>query len=401
MKSSIQIQNDIRACDNKIDELSGAFNAATGDEQAAIHDQICELRGEKKGLYARLDEAQKAEDEIRAQGGVPLAAPVEKAFKPLNAAQAFLGDPAKFRGLNAQNDLNVMHAVKNAYTEFGIGQRSDTDYDFPRQTSDAAPLFGILSTLPTGTTDADVLNFFIPDATAYSNGAKAWKKGEAKGQSAFAWKKVSANLETIAHYVPVSKLEMEDYGQLASLVNTELLYGLRAKLAAAVAAGETEGGIVGITKAEGVQTYTAKSGDTIADSVYRMSNDVFLKSGFAATHVAMHPYVSESVNLDKDKNGRYISAVVNGKLWALTVVDDLNLTATTGESGSEKTTYGMAVYWNNAATVFTKHADEVSIGLVNDQFTRNEYTVLAEGTYGLKVSRPDAVSVLADAGITR
>ena len=397
MKSTIQIQNDIRACDNKIDELSGAFNAAAGDEQAAIHDQICELRGQKKALYANLDEAQKAEDEIRAQGGVPLAAPVENKFKPMNAAQAFLGDPAKFGGLSAKNDLNVMHAVKNAYTEFGIGERSDTDYTFPRQTSDLAPVFGIISTLPQGTTDADVLNFFIPDATAYSNGAKAWKKGETKGETSFAWKKATANLETLAHYIPVSKLEMLDYGQLASLVNTELLYGLRAKLAAAVVSGETENGIIGITKAEGVQQYTAKSGDSLTDSVYRMANDVFLKSGFAATHVAMHPYVSESVMLDKDKNGRYINAIVNGKLFALTVVDDANLSAT----AEEKTTYGMSVYWNNAATVFTKHADEVSIGLVNDQFVRNEYTILAEGTYGLKVARPDAISVLADTGITR
>ncbi len=396
MKSSLQIHNELRDLDLKIAEAQDKFNAAEGDAKDAYRDAINQFKGEQKSLNDMLGDVLAAEDEVRRSGGVPLASAAPAEYKPGNAAQDFLGDPSKFTGLTAQNDLNVMRTVKNAYTEFGIGTKIDTDYNFPRQTSDIAPLFGILSTLPTGTTDADVLSFFVPDADSYTNGAKAWKKGETKGQTSFLWKKVSAQLETLAHYIPVTKLEMMDYGQLASLINTELLYGLRAKLAEAVVAGETEGGIIGITKADGVQKYTAKTGDSLTDSVFKMANDVRLASGFIATHVAMHPYVSESIQLEKDKNGRYINQIVNGKLFALSVVDDANL-VTVGDSSS---TYGMAVYYNNAATVFTKHSDEVSIGLVNDQFVRNEYTILAEGTHGLKIARPNAFSVLADTGVT-
>ncbi len=396
MKSSLQIHNELRDLDLKIAEAQDKFNAAEGDAKDAYRDAINQFKGEQKSLNDMLGDVLAAEDEVRRGGGVPLASAAPAEYKPGNAAQDFLGDPSKFTGLTAQNDLNVMRTVKNAYTEFGIGTKTDTDYNFPRQTSDIAPLFGILSTLPTGTTDADVLSFFVPDADSYTNGAKVWKKGETKGQTSFLWKKVSAQLETLAHYIPVTKLEMMDYGQLASLINTELLYGLRAKLAEAVVAGETEGGIIGITKADGVQKYTAKTGDSLTDSVFKMANDVRLASGFIATHVAMHPYVSESIQLEKDKNGRYINQIVNGKLFALSVVDDANL-VTVGETSS---TYGMAVYYNNAATVFTKHSDEVSIGLVNDQFVRNEYTILAEGTHGLKIARPNAFSVLANTGVT-
>ncbi len=396
MKSSLQIHNELRDLDLKIAEAQDKFNAAEGDAKDAYRDAINQFKGEQKSLNDMLGDVLAAEDEVRRGGGVPLASAAPAVYEPANAAQDFLGDPSKFTGLTAQNDLNVMRTVKNVYTEFGIGTKTDTDYNFPRQTSDIAPLFGILSTLPTGTTDADVLSFFVPDADSYTNGAKAWKKGETKGQTSFLWKKVSAQLETLAHYIPVTKLEMMDYGQLASLINTELLYGLRAKLAEAVVAGETEGGIIGITKADGVQKYTAKTGDSLTDSVFKMANDVRLASGFIATHVAMHPYVSESIQLEKDKNGRYINQIVNGKLFALSVVDDANL-VTVGETSS---TYGMAVYYNNAATVFTKHSDEVSIGLVNDQFVRNEYTILAEGTHGLKIARPNAFSVLADTGVT-
>lgn len=394
MKSSIQIQNEIRAIDENLKELSAQFNATEGDAQAAIHDSIVAANAKKDMFYEQLDEVVKAEDAMRAQGGVPVAAPVEKPFKAANLAQKFLGNPRDFRGLSAA-DVNNMIKVRNDFQEFGIGEKTDTEYVFPRQTSDAAPIFGILDTLGAATTDADVLNYFVPDTSKYKNNAAKWKKGEAKAKSEFEWKKASAYMETVAHYVPVSKLEMRDYGQLENVINTELLYGLRAKKAGKIvsqAADAANPGIVGLTQNTDILKFTAATGDTIADSAYKMATDVFLASGYTATHVAMHPYVAEAAQLLKDGDNRYMNVVINGKLWALSVVPDANLK--TAESK-----FGMMVYWNGGATVFTKHNDELSIGLVDDQFTRNEYTILAEGTYGLKVARPDAFSYLADTAV--
>lgn len=54
------------------------------------------------------------------------------------------------------------------------------------------------------------------------------------------------------------------------------------------------------------------------------------------------------------------------------MVEDLNLTETTGETSSKKTTYGMMVYLPNAATFYTKMGETLEVGLVNDQFIRNE-----------------------------
>lgn len=397
MKSSIQIQNEVRAIDDNLKELSAKFNSAEGDVQAAIHDEIVAANAKKDMLYDQLDEVVAAEDAIRKQGGVPVAAPVEnkQEFKPLNLAQAFLGNPANFKGLTVA-DKDVMHTIRNEFQEFGIGTKEDTDFTIPRQTSDAAPIFGILDTLGTASTDADVLNYFVPDTSAYKNNAAKWKKGTTKAKSEMAWKKASAYMETVAHYVPVSKLEMRDYGQLENVVNTELMYGLRAKKAAKIvsqAADPSDQGIVGIVENDGILKYTAGASDTLADSAFKMATDVFLASGYTATHVAMHPYAVEAAQLLKDGNNNYMNVVINGKLWALNVVSDANLVNSEGK-------YGMLVYWNGGATVFTKHNDELSVGLVDNQFIRNEYTILAEGTYGLKVARPDAFSYLADTGVT-
>lgn len=394
-KSSIQLHNELRDLDAKIAEARAKFNATEGDEQALCRDAINQYKGQQDALNEQLHDVLEAEDAMRRDGGVPLAAPVDaNVFKPRNLAQQFLGDPGAFTGLTAA-DVNVKKAVHNEYQEFGLGTVERVDLNIPRQTNDNAPYFGIIDTLGTASTDADLLTYFIPDTDAYKNNAAKWKKGQTKAKSEMAWKKETAYLETVAHYVPVSKLEMRDYGQLENVINTELLYGLRRNLAAAVvsqAADASDPGIVGLTKNANVQKYTKLADDTIADSAYRMANDVFLKSGYAATHIAMHPYVSESVELSKDTTGRYLNVMVGGKLFALTVVDDANLVDTTK--------YGMMVYWNGGATVFTKHQDEVSIGLVDSQFIQNEYTILAEGTHGLKVARPDAFSYLADTGVT-
>lgn len=131
MKSSLQIHNELRDLDLKIAEAQDKFNASEGDAKDAYRDAINQFKGEQKSLNDMLGDVLAAEDEIRRGGGVPLASAAPAEYKPGNAAQDFLGDPSKFTGLTAQNDLNVMRTVKNAYTEFGIGVKTDTDYNFP------------------------------------------------------------------------------------------------------------------------------------------------------------------------------------------------------------------------------------------------------------------------------
>lgn len=399
MKSSIQVQNEIRECDNRIDELSAKFNAAEGDVQAAIHDEICEVKGKKSALYDQLPDIQEYENSIRKSGGVPLAAgEPEKKFKPANAAQKFLGNPAEFKGFTEdmfKNGYKV--AINDAYTDFGLGETEEMDYNLPAQSFETYN-FGIMSTLPQGSTEADILEFFQRVPTAYQNKAGKWVKGQAKPQSAFQWQRASTHTEWIANTIPVLEPELKDYGQLEATINNELMFMNRLVLSDKVVNGEvdaTNPGIVGLTQIDGHLTYSKKSSDTLADSLLKMKNDVFLATGFIATHVAVHPFVEESLLLEKDGENRYMNLMINGQLWALNVVDDINLVS--GETGSEK--YGAMVYYPAGATLFTKNSDAIALGLVNEQFTHNEKTIRCEGEYALKVTTPAAFSLLADTGV--
>lgn len=408
MKSSIQIHNELLDLDNKIADAQAKFNAAEGDAKDAFRDSINQYKGEQKSLNDMLSDVLAEEEKIRNAGGVPLADPDgAQAKKPVDIVDIIdqlMGPRDSFKGLSFGQTLtaNVLNASDKPYTNFGLPGVEQIDWNLPRQTSDALPNFGILDSLPTATTNADVLTYFEKNESKYTNNAAVWTPGNEKPSSSMGWKQASAYIETIAHLMPVLEQQIKDFGQLRALINTELLFGLRMKLASEILNGTgASNTIKGILKNENVQKYTKKSGDDLADSVRRMTTDIFLATGFRATHVAMHPVVAESLELMKDKNGRYINAVVGGKLWGLQVVEDLNLAETTTVSETDKTTYGMMAYWNQAATVFTKETDSIQVGLVGNQFAFNEATIRAEGRHGLKNTYPKAFSYLADTGITR
>lgn len=400
MKSSIQIRNEVRDLDERIAKASAEFADAEGDAKDALRDQINEFKGQQRALNDMLDDVLAEEDKVRRGGGVPLAAPAAepKAKAPKSVVDYLMGPRDEFKGLGFHDTMTFN--VKDAYTDFGLPGVQQIDYDLPRQTSDALPNFGFIDSLPTGTTKADILTYFEKNEEKYKNAAAVWTPGHEKPSSAMGWKPTSAYIETVAHLMPVLEQQLKDYGQLKSLIQIELLYGLRMALSEKVLTGNDENGIKGVLKNEGIQKYKTIDGDTIADSVYRMSTDVFLGTGFRPTHVAVHPYVAENLALQKDKQGRYMNVMVNGKLWALTVVEDQHLTETTGADSTKKTTYGLITYWNQAATVFTKETDSITIGLVGDQFAYNEATIRAEGRHGLKVTYPKAFSYLSDTGVT-
>lgn len=400
MLSSIQIHNKIVENRAKLDAAEKSFNAAEGDAKDIYRDTINQIKGENKSLDEQLAEALDYEDKIRQGGGIPLADPNagnKTEFKPKNLGEFVLGARDEFKGLKMGTSIAL-----DAYQDFKLAEHKDTDYTLPEQYIQSLPKLGIYNTLPRAVTDNDSVTFYEADQTKLTNAAATWTPGKTIAMSGMAWTQRSFHMEQIANGMPLLENNLNDYNELMSLVNGTLLYMQELAKGAKVLTGpkaNAETGIVGILNHDGIQKFTKGASDSITDSTYKMATDVFLATGFVPTTVGMHPYVAESVNLEKDKNGRYINQMVNGKLWALNVVEDLNLTETTGETSGKKTTYGMMVYLPNAATFYTKMGEKLELGLVDDQFLRNEKTIRINGQYGLKVTFPKAFSYLADTGV--
>lgn len=400
MLSSIQIHNKIVENRAKLDAAEKSFNAAEGDAKDIYRDTINQIKGENKSLDEQLAEALDYEDEIRQGGGIPLADPNagnKAEFKPKNFGEFVLGARNEFKGLQMGTSIAL-----DAYQDFKLLEHTETDYSLPEQYAQNLPKLGIYNTLPRAVTDKDSVSFYEADPTKLTNAAATWKPNTTIPMSGMAWTQRSFHMEQIANGMPLLENNLNDYNELMTLVNGTMLYMQELAKGAKVLTGPKENaetGIVGILNHDGIQKFTKGTTDTISDCAYKMATDVFLTTGFIPTTVGMHPYVAESVNLEKDKNGRYINQMVNGKLWALNVVEDLNLTETTGEDSSKITTYGMMVYLPNAATFYTKMGEKLEIGLVNDQFLRNEKTIRINGQYGLKVTFPKAFSYLTDTGV--
>lgn len=396
MKSSIQIHNELLELDQKIKSAEDSFNAAEGEEKVAFRDAIKTYQGKKDALNEILTDVLAQEEKMRADGGVPVIAQAPQAQKAdvTDFISAFLGDREAFdsnggiMGKYGQKMAFSMEQVMNATdATYKLTDPKRTSYDLPSNIIDLP--MGIIDVISKGTTDS-AMEYMVPKS--FTNAAAEWTPGNVKAESNEEWDKDEASLFTVAHHMPISKHTAYHYGQLRTIIANDLMTGLKLKEANFLLNLDNGSTKKGILKKDGIQKYTAKEGDTLVDSIRRMKTASWMSTGMIPTHVGVHPLVTEHLDLMKDKNERYMLININGRVWGLPVVEDVNLV--TGEPESEK--YGTVVFNANAATWYTSEADALSIGFVNDQFTRNEYTLLAEGEHLITVQRPKSFVYLED-----
>ena len=393
MKSSIEIHNELLDLDQKIKSAENSFNASEGEEQVAYRDAIKTFQGKKDALNEMLTDVLAAEEKMRNDGGVPvIASTTQPKNEHVDFVNAFLGSRDGFENIMAK------YGEKMAFTYEQVMNATDATYKLvdPKKTSYSLPSniiempMGVIDVISKGTTDSN-MEYMVPKE--FDNKAAEWTPGTVKAESNESWDKDEASLFTLAHHMPISKHTAFHYGQLESIIKNDLMYGLKLKEADALLNLDNGATKKGILKKTGIQTYENAAGDTVVDSIRKMKTKSWMATGMMPTHLAVHPLVTEHLDLMKDANQRYMLINVNGKVWGLPVVEDVNLV--TDPSSDAK--YGALMFNANAATWYTSEADALSIGFVNDQFTRNEYTLLAEGEHLITVQRPKSFVYLADA----
>lgn len=391
MKSSIEILNSITEINNLMESEEKAFNSTEGDVQAAHRDSINSLKGKRDALNEMLADVLAAEDEMRAQGGVPLVAKAPEKESPVDFIDEFLGSRDDFKkagGLYGRLGEKMKFAYDKADPTYQLPTPKKTDYSLPGNIIDMP--MGVIDVISKGTTDSN-MEYMIPGK--FTNNAAEWTPGTVKAESDESWGKDEASMFWLAHSMPVSRDTLSNYGQLQAILSNDLMTGLRLKEAAALLNLDSSDTKKGILKKAGIQKYAAKQGDTLYDSVRRMKTMSWMETGIFPNYVAMHPLVTEHLDLMKDKNERYMMLTINGRMWGVPIVEDVNLVSVEAESPK----YGVLLFNSNSATWYTAESDALQIGLVNDQFVRNEFTLLAEGKHLITVQRPKSFVYLEDA----
>ena len=292
-----------------------------------------------------------------------------------------------------RGDVTGLWGTKDVYSSqptgtpgsFGSIQRDPIVLP-PMRTNRVRDLF------PSRTTSAAVIEYFR--MTGFTNNAApvAERSGStfaAKPQSSFTFVGEQAPVRTLAHWEAAHRNVLADEPQLRSIIDNELLYGLRLQEDAQILTGDGVGeNLTGILATSGIQTYNWSAGvvgDNKADAIRRAATLSFL-AYYEPTGVVLHPNDWEDIELSKDDNGQYLVAVsvaMGGepKLWRIPVVDTPAMTEGQALVGAFGT--GAQLYDREQASIriSEQHADF---------FVRNAIVVLAEQRLALAVKRPEA-----------
>lgn len=191
--------------------------------------------------------------------------------------------------------------------------------------------------------------------------------------------------KVIAANMKASRQALDDVSFLRSMIDQRLLYKLAYREEMQMLAGDGTGqnlhGIIPQATA-----FTAAFAPTAATAIDRLRLSILqvALAEYPASGIVLHPTDWAKIELTKDGENRYIignpSGTVAPSIWGLPVVATQAITANTFLTGA----------FRLGAQVFDRWDARVETGYVNDDFTRNLVTILAEQRLALAVYRPAA-----------
>ena len=238
--------------------------------------------------------------------------------------------------------------------------------------------------LTPGRMDGNTLEY-VQEA-GFSNNAAPVAEGAAKPESDIQLELISTGAKVIAHWMKASRQALSDVSQLRSMIDQRLLYGLayaeENQLLNGDGTGQNLSGLVANSTA-----YSAAFTPASASAIDTMRLAMLQASlaEFPATGHVMHPTDWARIELTKDGDARYLIGNPQGTaaptLWGLPVVATQAMAVDKFMTGA----------FRLAAQIFDRWDARVEVGYVNDDFTKNLVTILAEERLALAVYRPEAI----------
>lgn len=213
-----------------------------------------------------------------------------------------------------------------------------------------------------------------------------------KPQSSFAFVGEQAPVRTLAHWEAAHRNVLADEPQLRSIIDNELMYGLRLLEDNQILNGDGVGeNLLGVLNTPNIQEYAWSDGavdpvpDTKADALRRAATLSFL-AYYEPSGIVVHPNDWEDIELTKDANGQYLIAVsvaMGGepRVWRMPIVDTPAMEEGTALVGAFGT--GAQLYDREEASIRISEQH-------SDFFVRNAIVILAEQRLALAVKRPEA-----------
>lgn len=247
-------------------------------------------------------------------------------------------------------------------------------------------LLSVESLFSAAATSSNLIEFVRE--SAFTNAAAPVAEGAAKPESGFTFKTVQAPVQTIAHWIKITKQLASDSAALASYIQGRMANGLAAKVEAQLVAGDGKtpnlSGIFtdGNYTAHGQTASTASSViDLIALSIAKVQ-----EAGYNPSAVLMNPADWAALSLEKDAQKRYLigdpASATAPRIWGVPVVVSAQVAKGKFMVGDFK----------SAGTVFTRQGVTVEAFEQDaDNVEKNLVTVRAECRKALAIEHPLAL----------
>nr|WP_054812099.1 phage major capsid protein [Nocardia arizonensis] len=374
-------------------------------DQIKVAKRDLEILDEAKSLAAEIGEP--AVDDLDEQGRMPVRERVKAlglqviespqfkaAMAPFKGGRIpdgtrFHSDPINIKGLfvgGSDTSAGAFVVPEQSGIVEPLGRKPLTIRDLVsvrRTGSDVVEYVAQTSHTNAAAVVAEATSSAAPTAPGSAGALVLDANGGYKPEGAWAYERRTANVKTIAEWVPATKRALADVAQLEGLINDELRADIDEAEEGQILAGNGTGeNFTGILNWSGVQTQafatdlftSVRKGITKARTVGRVNPN----------GIVVNPADAETIDLTKDADGRFFYggpfAIGPRTLWGLPVVESETQPAGEALVGD----FAKAVIWDREDTTVTitdSHADF---------FIRNMVAILAEKREAFAVTRPTA-----------
>jgi len=227
----------------------------------------------------------------------------------------------------------------------------------------------------------------------HTRGAAPVAEGGTKPTSNVTFESVTDRVKKIAVWMPVTDEALDDVPQMLAYLRELLRYDLKLEEEAQILKGDGTGENLNglMTQATTYDAALTKAGDTPIDIVRRAIYQVRKQSKMSADGVVMTELDWMNIELQKDGENRYLFANLQGLvtpvLWGRPVITSDSMDEGDDDAGGEFLIANFA----RSSLLFDRMSFLFKMGLINDQFIKNERALLVEERLGLGVRQRQAL----------
>jgi HK97 family phage major capsid protein len=225
------------------------------------------------------------------------------------------------------------------------------------------------------------------EETTFTNNAAGVLEGASKPASGLGLTRRTANVETIAHYINVTNQQLEDVPQVRALIDDRLTFMLQLAEETEILNGSgTDPDLLGFYNKSGVNTQ-ALGADNAPNAIMKGFTKIRTVGFAEPSGVVFHPTDWQNIRLLQTTIGSYIwgdpSEAGPERIWGVPIVQ--TVAATLGQP--------VAGDFRLFSQLARRMGIRVEVGLVNDDFIKNQQTIRAELREALLIYRASAFTI--------